>query len=103
MKKMLHVHPRCGLVRDQPAKGKDKEEWTPKRLMGHTGIPGSLFLLPRWYEMLFPRKIYADKDTTSTNDAEQSKKESKFTTTSLQTDVIELLPATHEIQSTTRP
>jgi hypothetical protein len=26
MKKMLHVHPRCGLVRDQPAVGEDKEE-----------------------------------------------------------------------------
>jgi hypothetical protein len=26
MKKMLHVHPRCGLVRDQPAEGKDKED-----------------------------------------------------------------------------
>jgi hypothetical protein len=25
-KKMLHVHPRCGLVRDQPAKGEDRED-----------------------------------------------------------------------------
>jgi hypothetical protein len=26
MKKMLHVHPRYGLVRDQPSEGEDKEE-----------------------------------------------------------------------------
>jgi hypothetical protein len=71
---MLHEHPRCGLVRDQPVKGKDKEEWTPKRLMGRTGIHGSLFLLPRWYGMLLPLKTYADKDARSTNDAVQSKK-----------------------------
>jgi hypothetical protein len=76
MKKMLHVHPRCGLVRDQPAEGEDKEEWMPKRLMGPTGILGSLFLLPRWYGMLFLRKTYADKDGRRTNNAEQLKKDS---------------------------
>jgi hypothetical protein len=57
-----------------PAEGEDKEEWTPKRLLGRTGILGSLFLLPHWYEMLFLLKTYADKYAKSTNDAEQSKK-----------------------------
>jgi hypothetical protein len=47
-----------------------------KRLMGRTEIPGSLFHLPHWYGMLFPWKTYADKDSTSTNDTEQSKRES---------------------------
>jgi hypothetical protein len=41
---MQHMHPRCGLVRDKQSVGEDKEEWTPKRLMGITGISGSLFL-----------------------------------------------------------
>jgi hypothetical protein len=94
MKKMLHVHPRCGLVRDQPAEGEDREERMPKRQMGSCGIRGSLSLLHHWYEMLFPRKIYADKDAMSTNDAEQSKRASWFTTIKLLTDVIELLPET---------
>jgi hypothetical protein len=70
MKKMLRVHPRCGLVRDQTAEGKDREEWTPKRQMGSTGIRRSLFLLPHWYGTLFLQKTYADKDVRSTNDAE---------------------------------
>jgi hypothetical protein len=73
-KKMQHVHPRCGLVRDQPAKGKDNKEWTPKRPTGSTGICGSLSLLHHWYVMLLPRKISTDKDVKSTNDAERLKK-----------------------------
>jgi hypothetical protein len=39
----------------------------------------------------------------STNDAEQSKRESWFTTIKLPTAVIELLPETPAIQTTTRP
>jgi hypothetical protein len=85
------------------AEGKDREEWTPKRQMGSTGIRGSLFLLPCWYGMLLPRKTYAEKDTRSTNDTEQSKKEIWFTTIKLPTDVIELLPKTPAIRTTTRP
>jgi hypothetical protein len=73
-KMMQHMHPRCGLVRDKPAEGEDREEWTPRRLMGITGILGSLFLRHHWYVMLLPRKISADKDKKSTNDEEQSKK-----------------------------
>jgi hypothetical protein len=73
-KMMQHMHPRCGLVRDKPAVGKDKEEWTPKRLIGITGISGSLFLRHHWYVMLLPRKISTDKDEKSTNDEEQLKK-----------------------------
>jgi hypothetical protein len=103
MKKMHHVHPRCGLVRDQTAKGKDREEWMPKRQTGRTGIHGSLFLLHHWYVMLFPRKISADKDVKSTNDAKQSKKGSLSTTIKLPTDVIKLLPKTPATQATTRP
>jgi hypothetical protein len=70
---MQHMHPRCGLVRDKPAKGEDKEEWTPRRLMGITRILGSLFLAHHWCVMLLPRKISADKVEKSTNDKEQSK------------------------------
>jgi hypothetical protein len=73
-KMMQHMHPRCGFVRDKPAEGKDREEWTPKRLMGITGISGSLFLQHHWCVMLLPRKISAGKDVKSTNDEEQSKK-----------------------------
>jgi hypothetical protein len=102
MKKMRHVHPRCGLVRDQPTKSEDREEWTPKRQTGSTGILGSLFLLHHWCEMLFPRKISADKDAKSTNDAEQSKKGSWSTTITLPTDVIELLPETPATRTTTK-
>jgi hypothetical protein len=69
-----HVHPRCGLVRDKPAVGEDKEEWTPKRQTGNTGIYDSLFLLHHWYVMLLPRKISTDKDVKSTNAVEQSKR-----------------------------
>jgi hypothetical protein len=93
-KMMQHMHPRCGLVRDKPAEGKDKEEWTPKRLMGITGISGSLFLRHHWYVMLLPRKISTDKDEKSTNDEEPSKK----TTTKLPTDEIALLLAMQEIR-----
>jgi hypothetical protein len=103
MKKVRHVHPRCALVRDQPAKGKDREEWTPKRQTGSTWIRGSLFLLHHWYEMLLPRKISADKDVKSTNGAEQSKKGSWSTTIKLPTDVIDLLPRTPATRTTTRP
>jgi hypothetical protein len=103
MKKMLRVHPRCGLVRDQTAEGKDREEWTPKRQMGSTGIRRSLFLLPHWYGTLFLQKTYADKDVRSTNDAKQSKRESWFTTIKLPTDVFDLLPEKPAIQTTTRP
>jgi hypothetical protein len=71
--------------------------------MGSTGIRGSLSLLPHWYEMLFSRKITADKDAMSTNNAQQSKRESWFTTIKPPTDVIELLPETHVIRTTTRP
>jgi hypothetical protein len=71
---MHHVHPRCGLVRDQPAEGKDNEEWMPKRQTGSTGICGSLFLLHHWYVMLLPRKISTDKGMKSSNDAERSKR-----------------------------
>jgi hypothetical protein len=53
-KMMHHVHPRCGLVRDKPDVGKDKEEWTPKRQTGSTGICGSLFLLHHWCVMILP-------------------------------------------------
>jgi hypothetical protein len=53
---MLHMHHRCSLVRDKPAVGEDREEWTPKRLMGITGILGSLFLRHHWYVMLLPQK-----------------------------------------------
>jgi hypothetical protein len=70
-RRMHHVHPRCGLVRDKPAVGEDKEEWTPKRQTGSTGICRSLFLLHYWYVMLLPRKI---KDVKSTKAVEQSKK-----------------------------
>jgi hypothetical protein len=94
MKKMRHVHPRCGLVRDQPAKGKNREEWTPKRHTGSTGIRGSLYLLHHWFEMLFPRKISEDKDAKSTNGDEQLKKGRWSTTIKLPTDEIELLPET---------
>jgi hypothetical protein len=73
-KMMHHVHPRCGLVRDKPAVGEDKEEWAPKRQTGSTGICGSLFLLHHWYMMLLPRKISTDKDVKSTNAVEQSKR-----------------------------
>jgi hypothetical protein len=74
MKMMHHMHPRCGLVRDKPAVGEAKEEWTLKRLMGITGISGSLFLRHHLYVMLLPPKISTDKDEKSTNDEEQSKK-----------------------------
>jgi hypothetical protein len=53
--------------------------------------------------MLFQRKISADKDVKSTNDAEQSKKGSWSTTIKLQTDVIEPLPETPATRTTTRP
>jgi hypothetical protein len=53
--------------------------------------------------MLFPRKISADKDVKSTNDAEQLKKGSWSTTIKLPTDVIKLLPETHATRTTTRP
>jgi hypothetical protein len=69
-KTMQHMHPRCGLVRDKPDEGKDREEWTPMRLMGITRILGSLFLRHHWYVMLLPRKISEDKDEKSTNDEE---------------------------------
>jgi hypothetical protein len=71
--------------------------------MGSTGIRGSLSLLHHWYDMLFPRKISADKDAKSTNNVEQSKKGSWFTTIKLPTDVIELLPETHVIWTTMKP
>jgi hypothetical protein len=71
--------------------------------MGSTGIPGSLSLLPHWFKMLFLQKISADKDAMSTNDAEQLKRESLFTTIKLPTDVIKLLPETPAIRTTTRP
>jgi hypothetical protein len=93
---MRHMFHRCGLVRDQPAEGEDNEDWTPKRLMGNTGILGSLFLRHHWYVMLLPRKISADKDETSTNDEEQSKKGSWSNTTKLLTDVITPLHAKPE-------
>jgi hypothetical protein len=73
-KRMHHMHPRCGLVGNKPAVGKDKEEWTPKRQTGSTGISGSLFLLHHWYVTLLPRKISTDKDEQSRNVLEQSKK-----------------------------
>jgi hypothetical protein len=73
-KMMQHMHPRRGLVRDKMAEGEDNEEWTPRRLMGITGILGSLFLRHHWCMMLLTRKISADKDEKSTNDEEQSKK-----------------------------
>jgi hypothetical protein len=95
---MQHMFPRCGLVRDKLAEGKDNEEWTPKRLMGITGILGSLFLRHHWYVMMLPRKISADKDMKSTNDKEQSKKGSWLTTTKPPTDEIAPLHARPEIQ-----
>jgi hypothetical protein len=79
-KKMHHMHPRCGLIIDKPAMGEDKEEWTPKRqtgstgILGSTGISGSIFLLHHWYVMLLPPKISTDKEEKSTNVVEQSKK-----------------------------
>jgi hypothetical protein len=73
-KMMQHMHPRCGLVRDKLAEGEDREEWTPRQLMGITGISDSLFLRHYWYVMQLSRKISADKDEKSTNDEEQSKK-----------------------------
>jgi hypothetical protein len=88
-KMMQHMHPRCRLFRDKLAKGEDNEEWTPRRLMGITGILGSLFLQHHWCIMLLPRKIIsADKDEKSTNEEEQSKKGSKLTTTKPPTDEI---------------
>jgi hypothetical protein len=95
---MQHMHPRCGLVRDKLAEGGDNEEWTPKRLMGITGILGSLFLRHHWYVMLLLRKISADKDEKSTNDEEQSKRCSWSTTTKLLTDKIAPLHAKPEIK-----
>jgi hypothetical protein len=62
------------LVSDQPDKGEDSGEWTPKRQTGSTGICSSLFLLHHWYVMLFLRKISTDKDVKITNAAERSKK-----------------------------
>jgi hypothetical protein len=97
-KMMQHMHPRCGLVRDKLAEGEDNEEWTPKRLMGITGILGSLFLRHHWYVMLLPRKISADKDENSTNDEEQSKKGSWLTTTKPPTNEIAPLHATPGIK-----
>jgi hypothetical protein len=73
-KMMQHMHPRCGLVRDKPAEGEDREEWTPRRLMSITGISGSLFLRHHWFAMQLLRKISGNKDEKSTNDKEQSKK-----------------------------
>jgi hypothetical protein len=64
--------------------------------MGNTGILGSLFLRHHWYVMLLPQKISADKDETSTNDEEQSKKGSWSNTTKLLTDVIAPLQAKPE-------
>jgi hypothetical protein len=80
------------------AEGKDNKEWTPKPLMGISGILGSLFLRHHWYVMLLPRKISADKDKKSTNDEEQSKRGSWLTTTKPPTDEIAPLHAKPEIQ-----
>jgi hypothetical protein len=91
--KMRHMFLRCGLVRDQPAEGEDNEDWTPKWLTGSTGISGSLFLRHHRCVMLLPRKISADKEETSMNDEEQSKKGSWSNTTKLRTDAIAPLRA----------
>jgi hypothetical protein len=96
--RMQHMFHRCGLVRDKLAEGEDNEEWTPKRLMGNTGILGSLFLRHHWYVMLLPQKISADKEEKSTNDEEQSKRGSWSTTTKLLTDEIAPLHAKPEIK-----
>ena len=84
--KTRHMFCRCGLVRDQPAKGEDNEDWTPKRLTGSTGISGSLFLQHHRFVMLLLPKIFAGKEETRTIDEEKSKKGSWSNTTKLQTD-----------------